>query len=215
MKILIAEDNRELCRVLKSYFMKEGYTVFTAFNGKEALDIFYSEEIDIVILDWMMPVLNGISVCKEIKSNSDVKVLILTAKSQADDELTALNIGADEYVRKPFDPRVLIARVNKLLSTNGWLTVKDVKLNMKKGKIFRDGEDINATNMELKLLHILLSNKGYIVSREQLLDKVWGYDYEGSHRTLDTHIRRLREKIGNGIIITHRGMGYSINAEKQ
>lgn len=214
MKILIAEDNRELCRVLKSYFLKEGYVVFTALNGEEALDIFYSEEIDVVILDWMMPILDGISVCKEIKENSDIKVLILTAKSQVEDELKALNIGADEYVRKPFDPRVLIARVNKLLSTDRGLAVKDVKLNMKKGKIFKDGKDINATNIELKLLHILLSNKGYIVSRAQLLDKVWGYDYEGSHRTLDTHIRRLREKIGDEIIITHRGMGYSINEEK-
>lgn len=165
MNILIAEDNRELCRVLKSYFLKEGYVVFTALNGEEALDIFYSEEIDVVILDWMMPILDGISVCKEIKENSDIKVLILTAKSQVEDELKALNTGADEYVRKPFDPRVLIARVNKLLSTNRGLSVKDVKLNMKKGKIFKDGKDINATNIESKLLHILLSNKGYIVSR--------------------------------------------------
>lgn len=214
MNILIAEDNKELCRVLRTYFEREGYHVFSAYDGEEALNIFYDEEIDIAVLDWMMPVVNGISVCKEIKNSSDVKVLILTAKSEIDDELAALDIGADEYIRKPFDPRILIARVNKLLSVRDIMSVQDIRLDTKMCRIYKNDNEVNVTKIEFKLLKYLLTNKGQIISREQLLNKVWGYNYEGTDRTVDTHIRRLREKIGNNIIITYRGMGYSVNEEE-
>ncbi|MFN1988791.1 response regulator transcription factor [Clostridioides difficile] len=184
--------------------------MFTAKNGEEALDIFYENKIDLAILDWMMPIIDGIEVCKEIKENSNTRVLMLTAKSQSEDEIEALNIGADEYIKKPFDPRVLIIRAKKLINYKNTINIKDLKIDFGSSKVFKGDKELLLTKKELELIRCLINNKGMVLSREKLLDLVWGLDYEGDFRTVDTHIRRLRVKIGEDIIKTYRGLGYSL-----
>ncbi len=215
MNILIADDERDMLKILKAYFEMAGYKVFLAEDGEKALDIFYSTKIHLAVLDWMMPKISGIDICKKIKEKSDIKVLILTAKSQNDDELMALNTGADEYIKKPFDPRILIARAKKLLKEDKIVYLKNLKIDFEAKKIFENGKDIEATKKEFMLLKCLWSNRGKILSRERLLDIVWGFDYLGEERTVDTHIRRLREKIGVNLIKTHRGLGYSMEKKDE
>lgn len=210
MQILIADDEKDMLRILTAYFEKEGYQVHTAENGEEALGIFYREKIDLAILDWMMPELSGLEVCQEIKARSDKKVLILTAKSEEEDELKALHIGADEYIRKPFHPKILVLRAKKLLGDEKGLRYRSLRLDMEGSKIYKNGTDLLATKTEFELMCSLVRHKGRILTRHQLLDLVWGLDYFGDERTVDTHIRRLREKVGSDLIKTHRGLGYSV-----
>ncbi|WMT43127.1 response regulator transcription factor [Paenibacillus sp. D2_2] len=212
MRILIADDEPDMLRILTAYFKKEGYKVFTAENGEEALDIFYREKVDLAILDWMMPKQSGIEVCREIKSRSDKKVLILTAKSEEEDELKALSIGADEYIRKPFHPKILVLRAKKLLDDDKGLLYKSLRIDPEGYKIYKDYVDLQLTKTEFELMYSLVRHKGQILSRQQLLDLVWGLDYFGDARTVDTHVRRLREKVGENVIQTHRGLGYSVEA---
>ncbi|GAB6990699.1 response regulator transcription factor [Paenibacillus pini] len=215
MHILIADDEQDMRRILRAYFEKEGYKVSTAANGEEALAIFYREKIDLVILDWMMPKLNGLLVCKEIKARSDKKVLILTAKSEQEDELKALDIGADEFIRKPFHPKILVLRAKKLLGDERMLRYKTIKIDRDGSKISKDGTDLQVTKTEFELMCCLIRHKGQILTRHQLLDLVWGLDYIGDERTVDTHVRRLREKVGDDLIKTHRGIGYSVEARDE
>lgn len=215
MNILIADDEVYMLKILKAYFEKEGFNVFLAEDGEAALDLFYSNKVDMAVLDWMMPRINGIQLCKLIKEKSNAKVLMLTAKSENEDELMALNIGADEYIRKPFDPRILIVRAKKLLKTESVLYIRDLKIDLEAKKIFKKEEDLNVTKKEFELMNCLLENKGIILSRKKLLDLVWGLDYFGEERTVDTHIRRLREKVGEDLIKTHRGMGYSLEEKSE
>lgn len=210
MNVLIADDEPDMRKILKVYFEREGYTVFLAADGEEALDLFYTHRIDLAILDWMMPGMSGLLVCKEMKSRGDIKVLMLTAKSEDEDELAALTGGADEYVKKPFYPQVLLARAKKLLKLENSITFADIRLDLAAKKIYKKEEDLNATKTEYELLRCFLNNKGRILNRKQLLDLVWGFDYFGEERTVDTHVRRLREKIGESYIKTHRGLGYSL-----
>ncbi len=210
MNILVADDELSMLKIIEAYLRKEGFNVFIASNGEEALDVFYKNKIDLAILDWMMPKIDGIEVCKEIKESSNIKVMMLTAKSQSDDEVDALNFGADDYVRKPFDPRILIIRAKKLMGYSDIVTIKNLKIDFKFTKAFKDNEDIGLTKTEFELLKCFIKNKGVILSREKLLDLVWGMDYFGDFRTVDTHIRRLRTKIGESFIVTHRGLGYSL-----
>lgn len=210
MNILIADDEVSMLKILQVYLKKEGYNVLAARDGQEALDLFYTNKIDLAILDWMMPKIDGINVCKEIKKKSNTKVLILTAKSQIEDEIDALSCGADEYVSKPFDPRVLIIRSKKLIGEDEILKIKNLKIDLKTNKVYKDEVELNLTKKELELIKCFVDNKGIILSREKLLNLVWGMDYFGDDRTVDTHIRRLRAKIGEEMIITHRGIGYSL-----
>lgn len=210
MRVLIADDEITMVKIIEAYFKKEKIEVFTAKNGQEALDIFYENKIDLAILDWMMPNIDGIEVCREIKGVGNTKVLLLTAKSEVEDEIEALNCGADDYIRKPFDPRVLILRSKKLVGYEEVIKVRDLKINLKANKVFKNEEELNLTKTEFELIKCFIDNKGAILSREKLLDLVWGIDYYGDYRTVDTHIRRLRSKVGEDIIITHRGIGYSL-----
>jgi DNA-binding response OmpR family regulator len=210
MNILIADDEPFMIKILKAYFEKESFKTFLAKDGEEALEIFYTNKIDLAILDWMMPKVNGIQVCKEIKKQSKTKVLLLTAKDETEDELIALQSGADEYVSKPFDPRVLILRAKKLLHMDTQFFIGDLKIDMEGQKIFRNDKDLQTTNKEFHIMKYLIENRGIIISRKALLDGVWGFDYIGEERTVDTHIRSLREKVGDHRIKTHRGMGYSL-----
>lgn len=213
MNILIVDDEKYMTSILKTYFQKEGFNVFTANNGEEALDIFYNNKIDISILDWMMPRISGVDVCKEIKNISKCKVIILTARSENEDELKALNIGADDYIRKPFDPRVVILRAKKMMRVEKILNLDTLKIDFQSSKVFKNGEDLNLTKIEFQLIKCFCNYKGEILSRQRLIDLVWGLDYIGEERTVDTHINRLRDKIGRDLIKTHRGMGYSFEYE--
>ncbi|BBH21873.1 DNA-binding response regulator [Paenibacillus baekrokdamisoli] len=210
MQILIADDERDMLKILRAYFEKEGYKVFEAEDGEKALEIFYREKIDLAILDWMMPKVNGLEVCMEIKARSDKKVLILTAKSEQEDELKALHIGADEFIRKPFHPKILVLRVKKLLGDEKDIHYHNIRIALEGNKLYLDGRDVQATKTEFELMHCLVRNKGNILTRHQLLDLVWGLDYFGDERTVDTHIRRLRAKVGEAVIKTNRGLGYSV-----
>ncbi|WP_429843348.1 response regulator transcription factor [Brevibacillus sp. FIR094] len=209
MNILIADDEEYMVKIVKAYFEKEGFTTYTAKDGQEALNMVYNEQIDLAILDWMMPQVSGIEVCKEIKANSTVKVLMLTAKGEIDDELHALQAGADDYVRKPFDPRILLVRAKKMLHLDGQYTFGQIKVDLEAQKIYDTGRDLHVTNKEFQLMKYFVQHEGKVLTRKALLDHVWGFDYFGEERTVDTHIRRLREKIGDNWIKTHRGMGYS------
>jgi len=203
-----------MLKILKVYFEKEGYTVFLAEDGEKALDIFYQEKIDLAVIDWMMPHVSGVSVCKEMKQKGDTKVLMLTAKSEVEDELFALNIGADDYVKKPFHPGILLTRAKKLLKDDQSIIFEDLKIDLQAKKVFKNDVDLNLTKKEMDLISCFIRNRGKILSRENLLMTVWGSDYEGDDRTVDTHIRRLREKIGEELIQTHRGLGYSFVKNK-
>ncbi|WP_042348337.1 response regulator transcription factor [Bacillus massiliigorillae] len=211
MNILIADDEKHMANILKTYFEKEGFQVSVAYDGEEALEIFYSRKIDIAVLDWMMPKLSGIEVCREIKKVSLAKVVMLTAKTSHDDEFAALDIGADEYIRKPFDPRILILRIKKMLGIEKIVEIRNLKIDLQSKNVFRGGDEVLLSKKEFDLLKFLYENKGQVLSRNALLSMVWGLDYLGEERTVDTHINRLRDKIGADHIITHRGMGYRFN----
>ncbi|MGE6600439.1 response regulator transcription factor [Lysinibacillus fusiformis] len=209
MNILIADDELDMLKILQNYFQREGFTVFTATNGEEALTVFYQERIDLAILDWMMPKVDGMMVCREMKRTQKIKVLMLTARDTGEDEFKALADGADDYVNKPFYPKVLIMRAKKLLQIEAIQQLHDVSFDVTSKRVWRAGTEIELTKTEFELLRIFSQNRRQILTRDQLLDLVWGLDYMGDPRTVDTHIRRLREKIGENIIQTHRGIGYS------
>lgn len=215
MNILIADDEKHMTTILKTYFEKEGYNVWVAADGEEALELFFSNKIDLVVLDWMMPKRSGIEVCNEIKQVSLAKVVMLTARSSHDDEFSALDIGADEYIRKPFDPRILMLRIKKMLGTEKVAAIRDLEIDFERKKVYRNGEELSLYKKEFELLTFLYENKGRILSRDSLLSSVWGMDYLGEERTVDTHIKRLRDKIGADHVITHRGMGYSFHDKNQ
>lgn len=209
MNILIADDELAMLKILQNYFQREGFTVFTATNGEEALAIFYQEKIDLAILDWMMPKKDGLMVCREMKQTQKIKVLLLTARDTGEDEFQALAEGTDDYVNKPFYPKVLIMRAKKLLQIEAIQQLQNVSFDVTSKRVWRAGIEIELTKTEFELLRIFSQNRRQILTRDQLLDLVWGLDYMGDARTVDTHIRRLREKIGENIIQTHRGIGYS------
>ncbi|GGC76782.1 response regulator transcription factor [Enterococcus wangshanyuanii] len=213
MNILIADDSPEMVQILSAYMKQAGFTVFPSFDGEAALDLFYTEKIDLAIIDWMMPKIDGIEVIKTIKSESPVKILMLTAKTTGEDEFLSLSSGADDFLTKPFHPQVLVLRVKKLLGVTELVTVKSLVIDPTKLSVWKNERSIDLTKKEIDLLLFFVKNRGTILSREQLLIGVWGMDYEGVARTVDTHIRRLREKIGDEIITTKRGVGYLIEKE--
>ncbi|MGL4741182.1 MAG: response regulator transcription factor [Sarcina sp.] len=208
MNILIADDEVQMSTIIKMYLEKEGFNVFIANDGEEALEIVFEEKIDLAILDWMMPNLSGIEACREIKKNFDIKVIMLTAKETIEAELVALEDGADDYIRKPFDPRVLIARVKRILGVSQKIIFLDFVLNLESKKLYKGDVEIELTKREFDLLVCFYNNRKMNLTRDKIIDLVWGIDYEGEYRTVDTHIYRLREKIGKDIIKTRRGLGY-------
>lgn len=213
MNILIADDSLEIVHIVRAYLKKDGFTVFTASNGEEALDIFYQEKIDLAIVDWMMPKLDGIEVTKTIKAESPVKVLMLTAKNTGADEFLSLTNGADDYITKPFHPQVLMLRIKKLLGLAQTIFIQDLMIDPTNMKVWKKDDSIDLTKKEFELLMMLFKNRGTILTREQLLIGVWEMEYDGVERTVDTHIRRLREKVGTSIVHTKRGVGYTIENE--
>ena len=214
-KVLIADDEERI-RILVGDFLKsEGYTVLEAADGQEAIDIFYEDpSIHLLVLDVMMPMFNGFEVVDEIRKISQVPIIMLTAKNTEKDELKGFNTGADEYITKPFRPSILMVRIKALLNrTYGPAEIKTMgclAMNTAQHSVKVNGSSLTLSRTEFKLLSYLVTNEGNALSREQILNNVWGYDYYGTERTVDTHMNRLRVKLdaAGDYIHTIRGYGY-------
>ncbi|MBR5319386.1 MAG: response regulator transcription factor [Peptococcaceae bacterium] len=216
-KILLVEDEADLRSIVASYLRKENFTVIEAADGQEALDRFAEEEFCLLILDLMLPKLNGFEVCSRIRSQSNVPILILTARDGELDELRGFHCGADEYIAKPFSPDILMVRIKSLLKRCDLLlenevVVGDFTINYRQRTAHHQGQRLMLTPKEFDLLYYLVNNKNIALSREQILDAVWGMDYYGDTRTVDTHIKCIRAKVGvlGQHIKTIRKFGYKL-----
>ncbi len=227
-KILVIDDEINLLNVIKDYLLIESYDVYTADNGKKALQLFEEIDPDFIILDLMLPDISGEEICKIIRKESDVPILMLTAKSSEDDKVTGLYIGADDYLTKPFSPRELVGRVRAILRrSRGNAAISDVLvfnsndlyIDIPKHVVKKNGETINLTPNEFKVLLTLAQNPHKVYTRGQLVSIAFGYDFEGYDRTVDTHIKNLRQKIENNAkepqyIVTVHGVGYKFEGER-
>ncbi|MCM1989610.1 response regulator transcription factor [Oceanirhabdus seepicola] len=220
--ILIVEDEFKMRKLIKDYFKKENYIIIEAGDGPTAIKEFKNNpDIDIIILDIMIPELDGYTVCEEIREISTVPIIMLTAKGEEEDKLLGFELGADEYVTKPFSPKVLVARVKALLkrssitiqpSNNKIITIADLKVNIQEKSAHIGNTSLQLSPKEYDLLEYMSNNPNMVLSRDSLLNNVWGYDYFGDSRTVDTHIKRLREKLDvmSYIVKTVRGKGYML-----
>lgn len=220
--ILVVEDETGIRNLISMYFKKEGFNIYEAEDGEEALSMVKLYKMDLVILDIMIPFIDGYKVCQYIRDNSNIPVIFLTAKNQELDILQGFDVGADEYVTKPFSPKILVAKVKAVLKRYENNYDKDnsfsragLKIDFSLGSVTIDGLEVKLTKKEYDLLEYLVQNRGAILPKESILDKVWGYEYFGDPRTVDTHIKRLREKLGeeSELIVTVRGRGYRFDAE--
>ena len=215
-KILVVDDESRIRKIIRDFLVREGYVVCEAEDGEAALDIFCSNnDIDLIIMDVMMPKMDGWQLCKEVRKLSKVPILMLTAKSEEQDELKGFELGVDEYISKPFSPKILTARVNALLRrTTGdneeILDIAGITVNKIAHTVTIDGKEIDLSFKEFELLTYFMENRGIALSREKILNNVWNYDYYGDARTIDTHVKKLRSKMGEKgkFISTIWGMGY-------
>lgn len=227
-KILVVEDERPIAEIIRFNLEKEGYKVMTAFDGAEAVDMALAEKPDLMVLDIMLPKLNGFEVCQRVRQVSNIPILMLTAKEDEADKVHGLALGADDYVTKPFSPRELVARIKAQLRRQAIagageeqlhsLKCGDLELNLERFEVKRNGEVLALTVREFELLKFLAINSGQVYDRADLLREVWGYEYLGDVRTVDVTIRRLREKIEEDpsnprYIMTKRGYGYFFERE--
>ncbi len=218
IKILVVDDESRMRKLVRDFLVRKGYEVLEAGDGEEALDIFYRDkDVSLLILDVMMPKLSGWDVCREIRETSNVPIIMLTAKSDESDELMGFDLGVDEYVSKPFSPKILVARVeailrrsNKIGEGANLLELGGILLDKSAHQVTIDGERIELSYKEFELLGYFMENEGIALSREKILDSVWDYDYFGDARTIDTHVKKLRSKMGDkgNYIKTIWGMGY-------
>lgn len=224
MRILVIEDNESVCDMLDMFFMKEGYEREFVHNGLEGYDRFRGDHWDLLIIDWMLPGMDGVSLCKKIRETSNVPIILLTAKDSESDQVLGLEMGADDYVTKPFSPLTLLARIKAVSrrfqqdvsqKDEQYMETEYFKISKDTREVFLNGEKIiNLTPKEFDLLFFFIQNNRQVFSREQLLDKVWGYQYYGDERTVDVHVKRLRKKIGtadNPFIHTIWGVGYKFD----
>jgi DNA-binding response OmpR family regulator len=227
IKILVVDDEQKILNVIQAYLIKEGYEVLTASDGEEALNIFKNQQIHLIILDLMLPKISGEQVCNRIRATSSVPIIMLTAKTEEDNKIEGLAIGADDYITKPFSNRELVGRVkaiirrtyrdNKPLAELLIINNGDLEINIEKMTIKKQGGTIILTSNEFKILIALLVNPGQVFSREQLVSKAFGMDYDGFDRTIDTHIKNIRQKIEDDhknpkYIISVYGVGYKFNS---
>ncbi|MDI6604755.1 MAG: response regulator transcription factor [Thermoanaerobacteraceae bacterium] len=222
-KIYIIDDDRNICEIVSLYLEKEGFQTVKISNGKDALDKLHEEIPRLIILDLMLPGIDGISLCKEIRKFSDVPVIILTAKGETFDKVLGLEIGADDYIVKPFDSKELLARVKAVLrryeqnkEKGDYISFPELSVSLSEYKVLYKGESIELTPKELELLYFLCLHPNKVFTRDQLLENVWGYDFMGDSRTVDVHIKRLREKIGDGPnwkLSTVWGVGYKFEVK--
>lgn len=219
LKILVVDDEARMRKLVRDFLSRSGYEVLEAENGNQAVDIFFEEkDIALVILDVMMPVMDGWETCREIRSYSKVPIIMLTAKSDEKDELLGFQLGVDEYITKPFSPKILVARVEAILrrtnqlGAEGILEVGGIAVDKTAHSVTIDGEEVELSFKEFELLVYFMENKGIALSREKILNNVWDYDYFGDARTIDTHVKKLRSKMkGKGDIIkTVWGIGYKL-----
>ena len=217
IKVLMVDDESRMRKLVSDFLTRKGYIVIEAGDGEEALDRFYADkDISLVILDVMMPKMNGWDVCREIRKNSKVPIIMLTAKSDESSELNGFECGADEYIAKPFSPKILTARVDALIRRSYSIDSSEVTdvggiIIDKAAHIVKiDGQEIDLSFKEFELLTYFVDNKGLALSREKILNNVWNYDYFGDARTIDTHVKKIRKKLGDkgDYIKTIWGMGY-------
>lgn len=217
LKVLVVDDESRMRKLVRDFLVKDGYTVVEAADGEEAVDIFMSDkDISLIILDVMMPKLDGYGVAEEVRKLSDVPIIMLTAKSDEKDELRGFDLGIDEYITKPFSPRILVARVEAVLrrslsdAESNIISVDGIEMDIAAHQVKVDGEPIELSYKEFELLNYFLQNRGVALSREKILNNVWNYDYFGDARTIDTHVKKLRSKLGTkgDYIKTIWGMGY-------
>lgn len=222
MKILVVDDESRMRKLVRDFLVKEGYVVLEAADGMEALDIFYAEkDIALLILDVMMPRMDGWQVCREIREHSKVPIIMLTARSDERDELQGFEMGVDEYISKPFSPKILVARVEAILrrttgaEKNEVLEAGGIVLDKSAHIVQIDGQTVELSYKEFELLAYFMENRGLALSREKILNNVWNYDYFGDARTIDTHVKKLRGKLGEkgDCIKTIWGMGYKFEVE--
>lgn len=215
--ILVVDDESRMRKIVNDFLTKAGYNVIEAENGQEALDIYFSDkQIDLILLDVMMPVLDGWSVCREIRKESKVPIIMLTAKAEESDELLGFQLGVDEYIVKPFSPKILVARVEVVLRRAQGVSAQDIietngiYMNKLTHVVKVDGKEIEFSFKEFELLEYFLENEGIALHRNTILNNVWNYDYYGEDRTIDTHVKKIRSKLGEKgkYIKTIWGLGY-------
>ena len=223
LKILVVDDESRMRKLVKDFLTKKNFQVLEAGNGEEAMDIFYEEkDIALIILDVMMPKMDGWEVCREIRKNSKVPIIMLTARSDERDELLGFDLGVDEYISKPFSPKILVARVEAILRRTGQNNPEDVisaggiVIHKAAHLATVDGKPMELSFKEFELLTYFLENQGIALSREKILNSVWNYDYFGDARTIDTHVKKLRSKMGDKgeYIKTVWGMGYKFEVDE-
>ena len=223
IKILVVDDESRMRKLVKDFLSKSGYEVLEAGDGEEAVDIFFKDkEIALIILDVMMPKMDGWQVCREIRQYSKVPIIMLTAKSDERDELLGFDLGVDEYISKPFSPKILVARVEAILRRTGQTDTESVleaggiRINKTAHQATLYGEPLELSYKEFELLTYFLENQGIALSREKILNNVWNYDYFGDARTIDTHVKKLRSKMGEKgeYIKTIWGMGYKFEVDR-
>jgi two-component system OmpR family response regulator len=222
-KILVVDDEKKIVEILRAYLEKEGYSVIAAYDGREALDATWREIPDLIILDLMLPEISGWDVCREIRRESNVPIIMLTAREETTDKIIGLELGADDYVTKPFDPKEIVSRIRAVLRRGAasdtpktLIKINDITIDTEKHSVHRGGKAIELTAIEFEIYRLLAEKSGRVYSRAQILDRLQGDSYEGYERTIDTHIKNLRKKIGvprehPGNITTVYGVGYKIS----
>jgi len=223
IKILVVDDESRMRKLIRDFLEREGYQILEAADGVEALDIFYAEKnIDLILLDVMMPRMDGWQVCKEVREYSKVPIMMLTARAEEQNELKGFELGVDEYVTKPFSPKILVARVGALLkrakqvAQDAAVNAGGIVIDKAAHMVTIDGESIDLSVKEFELLSYFVENQKIALSREKILNNVWNYDYFGDARTIDTHVKKLRSKMGEkgNYIKTIWGMGYKFEVEE-
>ena len=219
IKILVVDDESRMRRLVKDFLVKSGYWVIEASNGTETMDKFYEDkDIALIILDVMMPGMDGWEVCREIRTVSKVPIIMLTARSDEKDELKGFELGVDEYISKPFSPKILVARAEAILRRSqvkeeeNILEYAGIRMDKNAHMVMLDGKNVELSYKEFELLTYFMENKGIALSREKILNNVWNYDYFGDARTIDTHVKKLRSKMGEkgNLIRTIWGLGYKL-----
>ena len=217
LKVLVVDDESRMRKLVKDFLSKSGYEVIEAEDGSRALDIFFEQkDIALIILDVMMPNMDGWQTCREIRQYSKVPIIMLTAKSDERDELQGFALGVDEYITKPFSPKILVARVEAILRRTSQMNTEEIleaggiRVDKAAHRVLIDDESVDLSYKEFELLTYFMENKGIALSREKILNNVWNYDYFGDARTIDTHVKKLRSKLGDkgNLIKTIWGMGY-------
>ena len=225
-KILIVDDEKNIRNVIKEYAKFDGFETFEAEDGMQAVEMCRTQDFDLIIMDIMMPKLDGYSAVREIRKTKQIPVIMLSARGEEYDKLFGFELGVDDYVTKPFSPKELLARIRAVMKRsaapapagdNNVLKFEGLEINMSGREVFVDGKPVSLTPKEYDLLFYLVRNKGIALSREKLLEEVWGYDFYGDDRTVDTHIKMLRNSMGDyrKFIVTLRGMGYKFDAGRE